>query len=202
MSRTENLVTMSKNKELRTEYFHWLVSITGIAPDNSESSYHLLLKKLHERDFYSIVPNDDNRGEDGKKLRKEFADEANYHVDTILDMLESPCSMLEMMIALSIRCQEIMSDLDDNFTVSKWFWEMISNVGLIEMDDDHYVDMGGSDEFRKIIDIILDRKYDKNGNGGLFPLKYPGKNQRKQELVYQMNAYLMENYYIPEKDYV
>ena len=46
-----------------------------------------------------------------------------------------------------------------------------------------------------IIDTFLDRDYEANGDGGLFPLLAPQEDQTEVELWYQLSAYYMENYY-------
>ena len=60
-----------------------------------------------------------------------------------------PCSVLEMMIALSMRCEEqIMDDPDIGNRTGQWFWDMIDNLGLGEHErlkfDGRYVDEGAS----------------------------------------------------------
>jgi hypothetical protein len=68
------------------------------------------------------------------------------------------------------------------------------NAGLDAFDDGNFDTMDDS-EVMKILDRIIERTYQRNGVGGLFPLKRDKKDQRKVELWYQMNAYLIENYY-------
>ena len=53
----------------------------------------------------------------------------------------------------------------------------------------------------RVRDIVADamaaiiwRTYDSNGYGGLFPLRNPREDQRKVELWYQLNAYLLEQF--------
>jgi hypothetical protein len=46
----------------------------------------------------------------------------------------------------------------------------------------------------QILTNLVERTYQKNGKGGLFPLKQPAKDQRRVEIWYQMAAYLNENY--------
>ena len=41
--------------------------------------------------------------------------------------------------------------------------------------------------------VVMDRLYDMHGNGGLFPLRKPSKDQRKVELWYQMSEYLLQD---------
>ena len=72
------------------------------------------------------------------------------------------------------------------------FWEMIDNLGLIGYDDASYADVRNRIRVSDILNNLIRRRYHRNGRGGLFPLKRPSCDQRKVEIWYQMNAYLME----------
>ncbi len=77
----------------------------------------------------------------------------------------------------------------------------MENLGLARYFDSY---LRGNNEFLvekidEIIDIWMYRRFDFNGFGGLFPLKWgrlrPGqrkKDQRKVEIWYQMQAYMIE----------
>ena len=116
--------------------------------------------------------------------------------------MDAPCTVLEMLIALAIRCEsDIMHDDACGDRTRLWFWEMIKNLGLIDYTDDAYMyDKSGSfdSEVNHIIDIFLERRYDKHGRGGAFPLRKYRTNyysdQRKVEIWYQLSAWLIENY--------
>jgi len=74
-----------------------------------------------------------------------------------------------------------------------WFWEMMDNLGLTAYDDDSYVDLDGTTYVEQIIDEFVNREYDYDGTGGIFPLKHAEKDQRNVEIWYQMSAYLYEH---------
>ena len=85
-------------------------------------------------------------------------------------------------------------DLDNEERVHKWFWEMIDNLKLEQCsDEDPYIKEKTSNN-NKLISIFLDRRYNRFGNGGIFPLKHYTSDQREVEIWYQMMAYLDENY--------
>ena len=44
------------------------------------------------------------------------------------------------------------------------------------------------------LDGFINRQYEANGEGGLFPLKGVCEDQREVEIWYQMNAYLYEHH--------
>ena len=145
------------------------------------ASYNMLLKYLNKKKFTYILPLDENRLLDGLDLRFRFADENSYYID-------GDCSVLEMMVALSLRCEEhIMSDDEIGNRTGRWFWEMIDNLGLESMYDNFdkvYAD--------KIIYRFLNREYEPNGDGGLFTVHNRNVDLRKVEIWYQLMWYLDE----------
>lgn len=170
-------------------YFDWLTDI--IRNDGQIKEYSELLYLLYSREFYWSVDHDENRAEDGLTLRRKFADE--YDIDD--HFLDGPggseCSVLEMMVALADRCEnEIMYDPDEGDRAWVWFWGMIENLGLTGMDDRHF----DARYANRILDIFLDREYEKNGKGGLFVVTDPKKNMSHVEIWYQMHAWLDENF--------
>jgi len=56
-----------------------------------------------------MLPMDGNRAEDGIDLRYRFGYEKEYEGSTIASYLDnSPCSVLEMLIALAFRAKNIL----------------------------------------------------------------------------------------------
>ena len=123
---------------------------------------------------------DENRLVDGLNLRFRFADENAYYID-------GECSILEMMVALSLRCEEhIMADDEIGDRTGRWFWEMIDNLGFESMYDGNF-DKVYAD---KIIFRFLNREYEPNGDGSLFTINNRNVDLRKVEIWYQMCWYL------------
>ena len=177
------------SKSLEEQYIAWLWGLIGEGPLTGES--RLLIDVLHEKDFYWTVPNDDNRGNDGLLIREEFADLKGVGPE---DILEGPCTLLEMLVGLARRCSDEMADPDHPDTTKRWFWEMMDNLGLENKPPYLYEAEFTSDVIEFIFDRVLDRTYAPSGRNGLFPLNYPKEDQRKVELWYQMSAYLLEHY--------
>lgn len=174
---------------LVNEYFYWLCELIYDKKYSRRLSYHRLLVRLHQIDFCYILEMDENRAEDGVNLRYRFGYEKDYPSDTAARLLPNkPCSMLEMMIALASRSEELMDDPDIGNRTGKWFWTMIVNLGLGDMDDDNfdkvYVDT--------IIERFMRREYSPDGMGGLFTFEHCNKDLRKVEIWYQMMWYLDE----------
>ena len=92
-----------------------------------------------------------------------------------------------------------MADQDGNVTVREWFWRLMENIGVEKYTDEVFYDEFAPVIIEQILNRIIDRTYLRTGKGGFFPMKKSKKDQRKVELWYQMNEYLVENYYT---DYV
>ena len=170
------------------EYFEWLCASVTRDRFSSNISYRKLLMHLHSVPFVAIVPFDDNRAEDGKNLRYRYSlsNVCGGNSRLVANSLESSCSILEMMVALSIRCEEFMDDMSIGDRTGEWFWGMIVNLGLGSMVDTSY-DERYVDE---VITKFLSRKYKRDGRGGLFTVKNSTKDLRKVEIWRQMCWYL------------
>jgi hypothetical protein len=185
----DSLLTRGESDDfIKDTYFRWLCDIVGV--ENKANSYYILASHLHSIPFTWSVPNDDNRYLDGQNLREVFIDDTDVGMYEAY-ILEGPCSVLEMLIGLSIRINEIM-DWPEGPEV--WFYEMLFNLYLIKYNDSDFNFINGREEIRKKISNLLERTYSKDGEGGLFPLYHTRKDQREVELWYQMNAYLRERY--------
>jgi len=174
-------------KSLNIEYFDWMYRLVC---DRRHSSYRQLLYFLNNVDFRYSIDMDGNREEDGIDLRYRFGNENSLNSAVIATFLDNhPCSVLEMMIALAIRCEEhIMDDPDIGNRTGQWFWNMVKNLGLQRMRDDIF-----DEEFvNDVIERFLDREYEPNGKGGLFTVEHCKYDLRSVEIWYQMCWYLDE----------
>ena len=164
-------------KSLAEEYFDWLCSLVKY---NSAKSYTKMLSVLHGTSFTYSMPLDENRYGDGINMRYRFAYENYIPTSGIEDKLAiGACTVLEMIIALCVRCEEhIMDDPDIGNRTWIWFWDMMDNLGLSKYDDNNF----DIDEVERIIDIFLQRKYRRNGKGGLFRTGNPDIDMRRTEI--------------------
>lgn len=171
-------------KELKQEYFRWLCCFIDVR------DYGKLLHFLFSIDFEYTVPLDGNRYEDGVDLRYRFADEKGYpqrYISRALD--DVPCSMLEMMVALCLRIEEhITGDPDVGDQTTKWFKAMLKSSKLDSMDNDHFSELIATNMIR----TINERRYAKNGDGGLFRLRKSRRDLRGVEIWYQAMWYIDE----------
>ena len=177
--------------ELKTRYFDWMCRLVYNDKYSKKTSYRKLLCYLDTIEFTYILPLDDNRAEDGVDLRYRFGYEFEYDDSMIASYLDDrPCSVLEMMIALAMRCEEtIMVNPDYGDRMGQWFWNMIVNLGLGPMTDAKF----DKDYVDEVIDRFLNRDYAPNGEGGLFTVDNPHRDMRSVEIWYQMCWYLDEN---------
>ena len=172
------------------EYKEWLFEFIRIG-DRCER-YSMLLNLLSCWEFKWSIDHDENRAEDGLMLRERFANEHGCSDRFWVGRLSERCTVLEMMIALSIRCEDIVFDPEEGWRTHCWFWEMISSLGLKDMSD-MWFDRKKADG---IIKKFLDRKYEIDGNGGLFTVHDYVIDMRKCEIWYQMQSWVMENFEI------
>lgn len=168
----------------KQDYFEWLCEIVGVDRPNGDS-YRILLGDLNDTLFYSVLPHDENRIGDGLDLRDEYA-EVERVPEFIYVYGFDTCSVLEALIGMARRMEYETNDPPD-----KWFWEIIGNLGLSACTDDRY-ESGDWPNVDRIIKNWMNRKYDRDGRGGAFPLQHTRIDQREVEIWYQMNAYLNE----------
>lgn len=167
-------------------YFEWLYGIIWpVTNRNPQRSYWNLARQLYSTEFVWLVPNDDNRVEDGKELRLKWS--THKHISVDRDWMELPCSMFEMMIALAGR-----ASFESGETPAEWMWTLMCNIKL-EGFTDQYYNSASMVEVADILERVIYRTYREDGWGGLFPLRHAERDQRKVELWYQLSAYLIEN---------
>lgn len=174
-------------QRLDEEYLAWLYSqVADPTAEEPGLTYWKLFKLLYTEEYTWSVPNDDNRLEDGKALRREFVDtEGQRGVPD--DWLELPCSVLELMVGLARRAA-FEADGECHY----WFWRMMENVKLHKYNDSWRLQTKTASRIKNILEILMLRQYEPNGQGGFFPLKYPNKDQRNVELWYQLSSYVQE----------
>lgn len=172
---------------LNKRYFEWMCQLVCDEKHSDCSSYQKLLKYLHNRDFTYTFEFDGNRAEDGIDLRYRFAYEHHYDNTLVLNRLNlGNCSVLELMVALALKCEEYMDNPDTGDRTGRWFWDMVTSLGLDDMTDFYF------DEVRvgEIIDVFLSRDYAPNGKGGLFTVRHSRYDMRDVEIWHQMCWYL------------
>ena len=175
---------MEKNER---SYYNYLVRLVR-TPESKR--YTLLLEHLWRKEYYSILPNDQNRVKDGLFLRREVNEGQDF----------GPCRVLEMLIALSRRMEFQLYGTDYDKTYKDLFWELVNNLDLIKFDNIEAAKDAMYLEIDHILTNWIERRYSPDGHGGVFPLnnwqKSSGIEQTEVEIWYQMMLYLSENYAI------
>jgi len=169
------------------EYFEWLIQLVSDGA-HAQSSFRSLFRCLHTHVFMPPLPMDANRAEDGVDLRYRFGYEKGYADPVIASHLDFfPCTVFEMMVALSFRCEEqIMGDPLKPFQAGKWFWGMIDSLGLSDQADEAF----DAACVRAAVDRFLHREYARDGRGGLFTIRHSRMDMRAIEIWYQLCCYL------------
>lgn len=169
---------------IEERYFEWLYSqVAAVKNRNPSRSYWGLAKQMHGYPFTWFVPNDDNRAEDGRELREEFLAVNDLEADDL--WMELECSIFEMLIGLSRRVA-----FESTGSPGEWFGELITNLGFIEYTDRGYNSIIARD-VDETLEQLVNRTYNADGTGGLFPQDHAMEDQRKVEIWYQMSAYLL-----------
>lgn len=151
--------------DLREEYFEWMYDTVCKGRFAKENSYRELLTYLHSVEYTWILSDDVNRAEDGEEgLRWRFAYENHIQIRHELD---GPCSVLEMILALAYKCEEIMDDAAVGDRTVQWFWKMINNLGLSGMTDRRFDLLYVEDTVQR----FLNREYEPDGHGSLFVIR-------------------------------
>ena len=176
---------MTLRDRINDEYFEYLCELIDINRFSKQVTYRKLLTHLHNIEFTWFIPHDDNRADDGIQLRRRYGLDQN---DVSLSQyLTGPCSVLEMMVALAIRCEEfIMYDADIGDRSGQWFWGMVHSLGLTPMTDSKF----DSEFVDDVIARFLNREYEPNGKGGLFTVRHCTHDLRTVEIWCQLSWYL------------
>jgi hypothetical protein len=172
------------NERLEDMYFNWLCAkVIRVENPTPSLTFDTLLKTLHNTEFVWLLSGDDNRAADGKELRAEFLIAGGFPDDEEWRK-EYPCSVFEMLIAFSRR-----AEFNSEIPAQSWFWEMLSNLNLNELNDASGV---SPYEITEVLEHFMWRQYPPDGDGGLFPLVQPEEDQRNVEIWYQFCAYVVE----------
>ena len=176
---------ISFEDQIRNDYFEWLYKNACRGKGHDAVSYRKLLMLLHSIDFDFYIRDDLSRFNDGIDLRYKFGNRIGR--DDIMDILNEPCSVLEMILALAIRCEDtIMANAQYGDRTTQWFWNMIKNLGLSYMTDERF----DKDTTVRIIYDFMERRYQPNGKGGLFYIPDCREDLTNVEIWTQLLWYL------------
>ena len=163
----------------KTRYFEYLLDLIPMSRECTAVCERLFQIPFAYDEQYET---DRNRAEDGLSLRSLYFAETGC----VSFMEDAPCTVLEMMIALSLRIERDIMGMPGNDHPERWFFEMLRNLGIFGLTSPKFIDT--------IVDTWMSRAYDPDGTGSLFPLKYYPGDQRELLIWDQMSFYLNENF--------
>lgn len=192
MSVIDESYSINKPYFQNHSYIEWLISFTidETMTDITRPKYKKLLMHLWQMEWegnHVNLGNDRDRENDGFELRYRYDDilySGNAPVHDVI-LIFGKVRVLEVLIALSMHMYDLMLDTDIYNSVSRWFWEIMVNVGLECLDDDYFDSMNG----HKIVDETVMDILQRNRNGetrGWFSVD----NWYKMEVWYQLNEYI------------
>ena len=176
---------MNNEQIIERKYFNWIYKLVC---DDDYLSYKKLLLSLYNIEFTYEYILDGNRAKDGISFRYRFGYENGYTNEEISTYLDNkPCSVLEMMIALSFRIEEeIMINSKYGNRTGQWFWNMIVNLGLGKMDDNNF----NEQYVYNVIQDFLHHQYSRDGHGSLIVIPNSQDDLRKVEIWTAFMRYL------------
>lgn len=189
---------------IKTEYLCYLMNRIGLEAEGTDG-YLRLCETLQEIAFLPQTDMDENRCSDCMDLREEFAqydfpdsEEDQMWMKVCLDMAHGESgTMLELLTVIAEKMAFETCDSQYEASTRKWFLEILGNCGLGKhWSNEDFEDEGNEEVVRDAMNTVIFRKTGWDGEGGLFPLAYPQYDQRKVEIIIQMNNYLEENYEI------
>lgn len=173
---------------IQFDYFLWMADLVCDKCYTKGTTWKQLLTFLNKVEFSYSINMDGNRAKDGEQLRYRFGFEKGIPNEVIRTTLDCrSCSVLEMMVALALRCEEhIMSDPENGDQTGKWFFAMVDSLGLGGMDDAAF----DTQYSNRCIHRFLRREFGADGKGGLFTVPKSPYDMRMLDIWYQMMTYL------------
>lgn len=167
---------------LKRKYLKYLMERVEVP-----SMYAGLCETLLMVEFEPVIGNDSDRCVDGLDIRREF--EGGDYSTELSD--ESPCSVLEMLVALAERTANLMYEGGEGESPGHYFWVFMRNLGLDKMKD--------TGDFRKkqrlIVEILEQFMDPECSDVEIVSIKHPPKRWTNLEIWKKVNWFLTENYY-------
>ena len=173
--------------KLEKMYFNWLLD--AVTTKAEQNAYSLVFTTLYSTDFISYDEFDDNLKENAADMRDDFynfSKTANKLID-IYGEIDFETSILEVMVYLATRIEDtIMSNPDYGDRTRLWFWYMMESLDIIQYDNDRF----DEPDIVQKLDNFVERRYEKNGYGGLFTLEDTKIDARKTNIWQQAMSFV------------
>lgn len=192
---------MYEEDNIKEAYFDYIYTISGLGVNDKNES---LSKRefgnlLNEIQFTFVNPKDDSRAADGTALRYSFAmtmrdayfSEIDFdeYKECVKKALNGPCSVLEMMVALAQKIENIAADPDYPDRTSMWINKMICSLGITGYQHSYIQKHPEWKEtVRGVVEKANNREYEPNGKGGYFHI-IPNTEEEKNVDVRELTIW-------------
>ena len=171
---------MTKDDKL---YFNWLIN--KVTDKKKKKFYNNLFDRLFDTPMRADINQmDQNFIHHGIQLRREYIYEQQMNLS--VNIIYRDCSVLEFLVALCIAGEDIMTDEDYGDRTPLWFWLMIRNLGLNDMDDGRF----DVEKVDFVLNTFMDRNFNYDGSGGNIIIIDNGKDLRDIPFWIQFSMYL------------
>ena len=172
-------------------YFTWLID--GVIPSKeTQKNYSMVLEKLFDTEFISYDIFDDNLLENSISMRTTYYDFSKTAVKLIdiYGEIDRPPTVLEIMVYLAERIENsIMYNSDFGSRTELWFWLMMESLDIKKYKNSRY----NESEVERKLNNFIERRYEKNGYGGLFTI-YDLKNDARKMNIWQQAMEFLSSY--------
>lgn len=163
-------------------YYNWLLD--AVATKQEQSVYSLTFSTLYSTPFISYDEFDDNLVENARGMREEFYrfSKLACKLIDIYGEIDFDTCILEIMVYLATRIEDtIMSNSDYGDRTGVWFWYMMESLDIVRYDNLRF----DEPEIDQRLDNFVERRYEKNGFGGLFTVEKRGFDARRTNIWQQ-----------------
>lgn len=176
------------NMALR-DYHNWIISLVDSEDHYLAREYSQLMGFLDDYSFKWVLKLDEDRAKDGIQLRKEYDFEYSRGDISIYDELfDVPCSVLEMLVALSLRCyDEFLSGFDvKKVTPHKVFLHILTSLDLFSETNNRF----SYEKCVKNVKSFIEKLHVNGRYLTVFKIDPKVANPHKMELWWQMQRYI------------
>lgn len=177
---------MGMESILTSKYHDWVFKNIIESDQYDVYKYSKLMGYLQTKEFYYSYPMDANRVADANSLKVRFGQGLGISVNDryFCEWVNfTKVTVFDVMAALALRVyEEVTWDFDPPIRQNDIFWIMIESMHLDRMNDNDF-DLG---EVIRRVENMLYRRFESDGDGGLFRVRGIQRNMREAEIWYQM----------------
>ena len=158
------------------KYFNWLLSL--VVTKEESRKYSMVFEHLYGTDFVSYNEFDDNLIENLYSFRENEGFDISFNI-----------SVLEIMVYIANEIETtIMTNPEYGDRTGLWFWFMMESLDLIQFNNLRF----NEQEVIKKLIIFIERRYQKDGFGGLFTVEDRKFDARKESIWSQAMTFVTE----------